>query len=536
MGIIFVGSLFPFMVYEVIRKKYKEYSLSKEFCIVFIWFSFMVFIFMSSTGVLNSGYHFIDDHEIYEIRKDFPQFGFWGTMIKWLKGDLNQRFRFTYFLIRVSQCYLLGDNFKLWHIVQSMVSVLSIFSSYFVARKMQTPPWLSYIFSMLVFLGGGQGAVLWRLGPQENFGVLLLMLTLISLIYYSENEKMLIPSIVLTILLGGIKEAFLLLLPLLPFWLLTIKLKKEKVKSLKRCWEIIKNQYKYWVFTYIIFIIDMCIIIFWVGTNKIGYAGIDHQFGVKEYFKAILRICCGSFRLYTVMNILGIILLLFYLIFLIKKNINMLKPFLAYILIPILTYGYILTSQFILHAKSGMGERYLIPATIGFAFFWIIDITYIIKKINLPVRYYYFFIAVLSIILILGLKDEKNAREYAQDGKYTTEMLGEVARNQEANPDIIVSLGYERDLSASVYLQEKYGIKSLFNVNYSHSDDNKVHDGWITDLAEKESIDFNKAGMYLGYHGEIENLMENNGVNLENFLQYKYGNYVLYINKFMDNI
>ena len=154
----------------------------------------------------------------------------------------------------------------------------------------------------------------------------------------------------------------------------------------------------------------------------------------------------------------------------------------------------------------------------------------------MPVRYYYFFTAVLSIILILGLKDEKNAREYAQDGKYTTEMLGEVARHQEANPDIIVSLGYESDLSASVYLQEKYGIKSVFNVNYSHFDDNKVHDGWITDLAEKESIDFNKAGMYLGYYGEIENLMENNGVNLENFLQYKYGKYVLYINKFMDNI
>lgn len=533
MGITFLGSLIIFALGEYYCKKHKKNLGKKEWLFVFIWIGLTVFMFMGGSGILDSGYHFIDDHEIYEIRADFSRFGFWESMVKWLKADLNIRFRFSYFLIRISECWLLGDHFRLWHIVQSTIAVLSIFMAYYFARRMQTPSWLSYLFSMGIFLGGGQSAVLWRLGPQECLGVLLLMITLICLTYYAEQKRFFLWSVVLTFFLGGIKESFLILLPLLPFLLLTMEMRKENEISFKRCLGMIKDKLLYWIVTYAIFAIDMCIVVLRVGVNKIKYAGIDKTFGIKEYMKATLEICSGSFRAYTLVCVIGVCFLP--VLFLVWKWNCLTKSVFLEILISVLTFGYILASQFVLYAKSGMDERYLIPATIGFSLFWTIDMAYLIKKVSIPVCFYNFFMVFFALMLAAGYKDDESAWRYAQDGKNTTAMMEQVAEYKELNPDIVVSLGYEMDVSASIYLQERYGIKTVYNLNYSEGNGSLVYDGWRKDQKEKDSIEFDKAHMYLGYMNGIEDDMENHGLNLKDFSLYIYGDYALYIDKTLDD-
>lgn len=143
MSVMLFGNLLIFAIIGYFIKKWGINLGKMKWCIAFVWIGLTMFLYMNITGILDSGYHLIDDHEIYEIKADFLQIGFWGTMIKWLKADLNIRFRFTYFLFRIAECYFLGDCFKLWHIVQGAISVLSLFTAYFFARRMQTPPWLS---------------------------------------------------------------------------------------------------------------------------------------------------------------------------------------------------------------------------------------------------------------------------------------------------------------------------------------------------------------------------------------------------------
>lgn len=187
-------------------------------------------------GILDSGYHLVDDHEVYTIGKDLESFGFGETLLKWLQTDLNIRFRFTYFIIRIMECAVFGANFELWHIFYTLLASLSLFLSYVFARKMKCPMWISYIFSILIF-AGSQVAVFWRLGPQENLATILLMLVLIQLFEYVKKKTplKLLVLVVLTIFLGGIKEAFLILLPILPLLLVFWEIREEKnVLGIKR--------------------------------------------------------------------------------------------------------------------------------------------------------------------------------------------------------------------------------------------------------------------------------------------------------------
>lgn len=361
---------------------------------------------------------------------------------------------------------------------------------------------------------------------------MLLMLTLISLTYYAEYKKIFIVPVILTFFLAGIKESFLILLPLLPFLLLVIEMKHEGKFDLSGCRDKIRDKWLYWAAVYAIFAADMGIVIFRVGTNKIGYAGIDSTYGLKEYLKVIFEICMGSFRAYVLVSGVGIVLLLILLVVL-KRKIS-LKKLYPEILASILIFGYILASQFVLYAKSGMYERYLIPATVGFSMFWIIDMNNIVKKLPIPVFCHYIFMVFLALVLTLGYKDDESACQYAQDGKNTTEMMGKIAEYGDMKPDIIVSLGYEMDVSVSVYLQEKYGIKTVYNVNYSGSDDGIAHDGWKKSLEEKDGIELDKGHIYMGYGEELEKDMEAYGLSMEDFSAYEYGKYALYVSNAFD--
>ena len=113
----------------------------------------LMFWFMGYNGVLESGYHFVDDHEIYTIGRDILEYGFCGTMYRWISNDFHSRFRFTYFLIRVTECYFFGDIFILWHVFQTFTAAGSLFLSYVFARKMKCAIWGAYVFAIIIFIG-----------------------------------------------------------------------------------------------------------------------------------------------------------------------------------------------------------------------------------------------------------------------------------------------------------------------------------------------------------------------------------------------
>lgn len=512
------------------KKKFNKMYL-KEYVIAGTFFLLLMFWFMGYNGVLESGYHLVDDHEVYTIGRDFSDFGFWRTMSKWLSNDLHSRFRFSYFLIRVTECYFFKDNFVLWHIFQTFTAAAGLFFSYVFARRMKCSIWVAYIFSISIFIGGGQSAVWWRLGPQENLGVIFLMLTLISLQSYLETNRTrhLILSSILTVFLGGIKESFLLLLPLLPIWIAHWEISQNDWEiSWKNVWKVLKKRWSYLIITYFVFMIDLLIILLYVGTNKYGYAGIDTSYGIWDYVSGIAGIVSGRLGLYIKMTVIGIGFVLIPAWILYIKNGHNIFRFWIPLIIPFFVFTYFLGVQMILHTKSGMYERYLLPCTIAFAYFWLIDIYHFFGIERRLQRGYYIFAIFMILALIMGVNDEERAYAYAEDGKNTTAILSKVAEYTDENPNIVVGIGYEEDFAVSVYLQEKCNIKSTYNLFYSLREDNAVYDGYIYDMEEKESITLDEAQIFIGSADKISSIKEKYGGRWESFASYTYGDYVLY--------
>ena len=533
--LILAGGLFlTVLLSYIFQEKYIGKISVKEYIIAATASLLLLFWFMGHTGVLGSGYHFVDDHEIYTIGKDFLEYGFWGTMYKWITNDLHSRFRFTYFLIRVTECYFFGDNFVLWHVFQTVTAAVSLFLSYVFARRMKCTVWVSYIFAVAIFIGGGQSAVWWRLGPQENLGIILLMLTLLSLRSYVEKNKTsnLVLSIILTVLLAGIKEAFLLLLPLLPIWVAYWEISQNQKKiSVQKICLALKKRWIYFLVTYVVFAIDIAIILLYVGTNKIGYSGIDSSYRIRDYVTGVAEIVNGRLGLYIKISVIGIVFLLTPAWILYIREQRKFWGFLNSMIIPALLFGYFCGSQMILHVKSGMYERYLLPVTVAFAYFWLIDVYHFFESKKCFLSGYYMFTIFMALALITGVNDEERACIYAEDGKNTTAMLNYVAEHADENSNVVVGIGYEEDFSASVYLQEKCNINSTYNLFYSTRENNIVRDGYVCNENERAAIALDEVQIFIGYSHNIGRAMEEVGLSQDDFEISTFGEYLLCVKR-----
>lgn len=508
----------------------KNVLTKKETAIAFGGYLLLLFAFMDFTGILHSGYHFVDDHEMYTFSRDFSSYGYWGTLVKWMQIDLHSRFRFTYYWIRITECYFFRDNYLVWHIFQTLIASCGMYFCYIFARKMECPRWLAYGFSVAVFIGGGQSAVLWRLGPQECLATLILMITLLLLVHYQKKPTRVNLGILVsfTVLLGGIKESFLLMLPILPVLLSLWKIRNAQGNcTVGKIWEGIKTEKVYTIITYGVFATDILIIILYVGTNQYGYAGIDQSYRVLDYVKGFYYITTGRLGLYIKCLIYGVA-------FLVvpawiqnyratKKWWQFMKP----IWLDIMMLFYLMVVQYILHAKSTMYERYLLPSTIILSAFLLIGMFHFFWRTEW--RYGYFIFAVFMILsLIHGVDDENRGILYAEDGQNTTAMLEYVGEKSLDMPNVIVDIDYEMDVSASVILQDKYGIATVYNMNYNKPEGNVAKDAYISGDEETQDILISEADIYMGYTGSIEKLMDDHEIDRSDFESTQFGDYVVY--------
>lgn len=308
---------------------------------------------------------------------------------------------------------------------------------------------------------------------------------------------------------------------------------RKKCIGYKEIIEKIKNNWIYTVITWFVFVIDMLIILFVVGTNKIGYAGIDYSFGIKDYINSIIWSCTVAFRVYFFAMLIGIVVIgvpVFIVMFKDKEMAKLRK----YLVVNILFFVYFMGTQFVLHAKSGMYERYLLPLTIGFCLFWIVDLYQIVKnKQKLKTVFGVFiFVTMGAALFYTNIWDRGVA--YAQEGKDITVLAENVAKYKDKNPSVVAALEYELDASISVYLEEEYGIKSVYNVYYNGYNDGGVQDGYLRETG-RESILFEEADMYIGYSEKIEPLMEERKVAVGEYNRYDFGKFSMYVLKTIDN-
>ncbi len=421
------------------------------------WSSFMVY-----TGTLTSGYHFTDDHEIIKIDKNVNDNGFVNATVFIVKNDLNIRFRPFYYLHRITLAELFGTNFLYWSVYNV---VLAIFTSYFLFLFIYRQGYKfihALIFPFLTLIGA-QSAIWWRLGPNETIGFFLLSASLFFLVnaIFKKKKYQLIISLVFLFLASLSKESFTLFIPVYILMLIWFSYQCDSEKTILK---IIQNNIILIISLLLVFFIEIYIILFVVGTNKIGYAGIDNSFNAINFIKSIYVFLRHNVYLYLI--IFGFFLLVQNLK---SWKINLYKDFknqMPYIF-NIVIMLVIILPQMILYNKSGIFERYLLPLNFGFALLviFLLKNVYESNNISLFSKRTFTFAIIYVIYSLFRYDTLPNAKLFAQEGFSTNKFISTILNNTKSNDSILVVLNssqnYEWGHSINRYMTIKANRKHI---------------------------------------------------------------------------
>lgn len=444
---------------EIIDLKKIANMIKKNEYVIALLLSFaLVYLFMYATGVINSGYHLIDDHDYYSIKDSLDNDGFIMTLNNTIRDDLTIRYRPSFIFIKVLCVYLVGTNMLLWHVIRTAEASFCFFLSYTVARTRKSPVILSMLLGFMI-LYGTQSPFLWRLGPQELLGTnfFLILLIFIDLYQKSRSRVILILLSVFTVFFSGTKESFLILVPFILLYGLYSYVNQFCVSitlsSIKR---FIKANLFYIIFSIGVFTLSIAYILFNVGTNEIGYGGVDLSFTLEDYYqKIVYTLTYDTLIIYNVLSFFLILLGVIYTV-IVKKTNKISKTYsVRNYIYGIILCLYIMWSQLFLYAKSGMFERYYIPYFFTVYFLIIITYNYITAN-NLSCYLEVVSVSIFCVVLFFNCDVFDAAKMYAADGSNITDILDNVSKMCEQNKDVSIgiALEYESDFSSGLYLEE----------------------------------------------------------------------------------
>ena len=166
-----------------------------------------------------------DDHEIirYALNErahpDLPQ-GIGPITSRWKSAWTDNaavgRFRLAYFYLRFALADFLATDAYLWHLSQLVLGILTCFFLFMAARTGGLGKAAAMLLVMWVALQGRAAETWVRLGPTESFAMLWLGVALYAVVRAAAGGRAWdVVSVVAMALMGGCKENFILLIPLL---------------------------------------------------------------------------------------------------------------------------------------------------------------------------------------------------------------------------------------------------------------------------------------------------------------------------------
>lgn len=437
--------------------------LGRELLIVFLFLSLLWLFVFFQTGIVFSGFHFIDDHQIVQMNGELNQenFSLLEVIRRWLIVDYNaSRFRPVYYIHRVLQTYAFGVTWSLWYLYNATLAICSSFFLFLFARLIK----FTFIEALLVVFAislGEQAVIWWRLGPAETLGTFFLSLSLM-LIGFEINEKQKKRgrlfswlAVLALIMMSLCKESFIIAVPsILIFWmwLHSIFQKRSLTQS-------IRYNLAPFLSTIAILTLEILYIKFVIGTGGTGYAGIDES---TFDWNRILETTINLFQKTKLSVPLFFAACMLTWILFPKKISSKLKSTdrltFAQILIPSLILFVGLTPQILLYAKSGISGFYLFPSVI-FLYFGVVGFFSLVKNQSS-------FLSKLSYFLILGVfgfnllgsfdQTRKDFKNYALEGFSTSSLFGTLENCTGPNDEILVVVNprvhYELSGSLKTYL------------------------------------------------------------------------------------
>lgn len=343
-------------------KRLEKLDGRTEALLVWGFFSVLVFGVVLGMGTLTSGFHLVDDWE-------FAKYVDWMTLegrsvadcLREAVGyDLTMRFRPLYYINRVLMAAVFGVNLTAMSVIKAAEIVAAFVLLYYCARRMRCNMVYAALFSLTV-LTGYQSAVWWKLGPQESYDIMMFALGFWLMLKWLRTGRRwyATASVGAFFLMSIYKEPFILLLPFVGLYVLYEEMTGKKV-TLSALWAAIRRRLPFLMALGLMFAAEMFLIVFVIGTNNYSYVGLDESVTLEQYAQAWALAAHTDLKWYVRFGWLFILLFLTYWEHAKKLGWEILLAF------------SIILPQCVSYSKTAMTERYLLPAVLGFAFFFVI--------------------------------------------------------------------------------------------------------------------------------------------------------------------
>lgn len=469
----------------------------KEIIKITIFFGGIVFGILMICQTLTCGLHLVDDHEYWEyiyLLKNGNSF--WEVVYKTVKSDLWWRFRPLYYPIRILQTIILGTNLFVMSILKAIEAVVSCVLIYWIARKMECTKLTSIIVSFFVLVGP-QTAIWWKLGPQELTGTWVFALGILGIFWWKESNKKRynVLAIFCFLFASLYKESFIALIPAVMLIYIFFSMKEKEI-AWKNIVEAIRENIVSEIILAIILLGEAYIILFVIGTNNVEYIGVGTDTSLWFYFKMFLN----NFRLHLRVGQYGAFVLL--ILFLIGKDI---KNVFCKLKWEFMLACIMVLPQFLLYAKSGLEERYVIPWIYGVAYFFVIVITK--KEIFVGKTKKVYNIGLTLLLAINFILVFYEASYFAYRGKGITRMFEITSEISSENTNILAAFRPYDESYDSVYeIMRVEGNENIY----------KESEGIVS--KGSEIISYDEIDIILMYNEKDRHYLYEQGLDLSDFL------------------
>ncbi|MDY2699355.1 MAG: glycosyltransferase family 39 protein [Lachnospiraceae bacterium] len=509
-------------------QKVENINKKWELIIVVFLSAILVFGIIIGMGTLTCGWHLVDDHQFlkwtYLLRCKGESL--WEVLTGELAEDFSLRFRPAHVITRVLEASLFGQKLPFYSMVKAFEVVLCNIFLYYCGRRMGAKKIGSFLFAVLS-LTGYQSATWWKLGTHEIQSTLLFAAGFYCMLRWlsEKKKKWAVSSIVLFFVMSNFKESFIMLAPFLVLYVLYSDLinqnSEESTKiGWKQLWMSVKNNLGYLSALIITFIIPLIVIIFFVGVNSYDTVGVDLSRPLENYAEAIGRAFQTDLKWYKRFGIIFLLILLTYW--------DDLKKLWKEILLGI---AFILP-QFVIYGETGITERYILPASIGFAFFFVIVILKW-KPLSGKRRMIY----MLGLLLLLGAHGRAALREadyFRYRGESVTTMLESVLEMSKGEKNILSCLRPNEEGNATIYYwMAVHGFDNIyFWTEEEQTIDQIITDRWLYAIDEEQdetTYAFEDMDIVVMYNKEDRHWCYTPTLDLSDFKELKCGTLTVYV-------
>lgn len=477
-------------------------------------------------GTITSGYHFLDDHELlrieYSLEENKVPFG--NVISQWMQNDLNQRFRPLYWVERVVGTAIMGSDMFYWNCYKAVMGVLTFHLLYMAARYLKAKWYTGVLFAGIIMMGA-QFTPWYRSANQENTGLFLCALTLylIGRQYYKEKWGSPVYNIsiaVAAILCGLVKESFIFMMPAfaaIKFWLEYSQIcaaRKER-GTLRR---LLKRGVLCYIPVLAAFGFNVYYTLFQVGVDNVSYAGFHSDTSIREYISGVLYSVRTYLEWYLVFGVFCIVIVL------VCYQVIDLKKWKEYAGWAVIGFG-IMAVQLVLHAESGMWERYIIPFIIGYALVYVLLFDRMLQKDAFRELVY---TGILMALLFIGVREARSgALQYADDGRLIDGYLTYVVENTDEDSKIIGAFtDGELNLATSCWL-EMNGRTKEFYYNWQSGE---FSDNVQIVQVNQDTVSWADADVVLCYSADVYTAIDMMGLTQEDvYERLQYGKYAVVV-------